>query len=128
MIKERQARAYNGGLALFALVAGEGVLGILLSQVAGYDPPVSIAIVVAMVGVALLFFGFFVVNPNQATVLQFFGSYVGTVNSPGLKWANPLFTKRRVSLRAVSSESNRLKVNDLDGNPIEIAAVVVWRV
>jgi hypothetical protein len=128
MIKERQARAYSGGLALFALLAAQGVLGILLSQVAGYDPPISIAIVVTMVVLALFFFGFFVVNPNQATVLQLFGSYVGTENSPGLKWANPLYTKRRVSLRAVSSESNRLKVNDLDGNPIEIAAVVVWRV
>ena len=128
MIKEREARSFHGGLALFFLLTAEGVLGLLLSQVAGFDPTASMALVVGMVLVAILFLGFFVVNPNEGTVLQFFGSYVGTVKSPGLKWANPLYSKRRVSLRAVSTESNRLKVNDLDGNPIEIAAIVVWRV
>lgn len=128
MIKERQARSFSGGLVLFVLLSAEGVLGALLSQVAGYDMNATIALGVAMALSAFLFFGFFVVNPNEATVLQFFGSYVGTVKSAGLKWANPLYSKRRVSLRAVSTESNRLKVNDLDGNPIEIAAIVVWRV
>jgi regulator of protease activity HflC (stomatin/prohibitin superfamily) len=72
--------------------------------------------------------GLFMVNPNEGKVLQLFGAYVGTVKSPGLRWANPLYTKRRISLRVRNFESSHLKVNDLEGNPIEIAAVVVWRV
>jgi regulator of protease activity HflC (stomatin/prohibitin superfamily) len=80
--------------------------------------------IVTMLGLG----GFFVVNPNEAVVLQLFGSYVGTVRTTGLKWSNPFFSKRRASLRAVSFQSEHLKVNDADGNPIEIAAIVVWRV
>jgi regulator of protease activity HflC (stomatin/prohibitin superfamily) len=72
--------------------------------------------------------GLFVVNPNEAKVLQLFGRYVGTVKAPGLRWANPFFTKRRISQRIRNFETTRLKVNDRDGNPIDIAAVVVWRV
>lgn len=72
--------------------------------------------------------GFYLVQPNQARVLQLFGRYVGTDRVNGLRWANPLFTKKAVSLRVRNFESGRLKVNDANGNPIEIAAVVVWRV
>jgi len=72
--------------------------------------------------------GLFMVQPNQARVLQLFGGYAGSVKVPGLRWANPFYTKRPISLRVRNFESNRLKVNDLDGNPIEIAAVVVWKV
>lgn len=72
--------------------------------------------------------GLFVVNPNEAKVLQLFGAYAGTVKTPGLRWANPFYSKRRISLRIRNFESQRLKVNDIEGNPIEIAAVVVWRV
>jgi len=72
--------------------------------------------------------GLFMVNPNEGKVLQLFGAYVGTVKQPGLRWANPLYAKRRISLRIRNFESSHLKVNDLEGNPIEIAAVVVWRV
>jgi regulator of protease activity HflC (stomatin/prohibitin superfamily) len=72
--------------------------------------------------------GFFVVNPNEGRVLQLFGRYVGTVRTEGLRWANPFSTKRLVSLRASSFETAKVKVNDLDGNPIEIGAVIVWRV
>ena len=75
-----------------------------------------------------LLLGLFVVNPNEGKVLQLFGAYVGTVKSPGLRWANPLYSKRRISLRVRNFESGRIKVNDNEGNPIEIAAVVVWRV
>ena len=74
------------------------------------------------------FTGFFMVAPNQARVLQLFGSYVGTAKTPGLRWANPFFKKTKISLRVRNFESSQLKVNDQDGNPIEIAAVVVWRV
>ena len=72
--------------------------------------------------------GLFVVNPNEARVLQLFGDYVGTVREDGLRWANPFYTKRSVMLRIRNFESNKLKVNDHDGNPIEIGAVVVWKV
>jgi regulator of protease activity HflC (stomatin/prohibitin superfamily) len=75
-----------------------------------------------------LLLGLFVVNPNEAKVLQFFGRYSGTVKQPGLRWANPLYTKKRISQRIRNFESSHLKVNDNEGNPIEIAAVVVWRV
>ena len=72
--------------------------------------------------------GFFVVNPNEGRVLQLFGDYVGTARTEGLRWANPFYTKRRISLRVRNFESARLKVNDSDGNPIDIAAVIVWKV
>ncbi len=72
--------------------------------------------------------GFFVVQPNEARVLTFFGRYVGSVRNSGFWWTNPFTAKRRVSLRIHNFNSERLKVNDLQGNPIEIAAVVVWRV
>jgi regulator of protease activity HflC (stomatin/prohibitin superfamily) len=72
--------------------------------------------------------GVFVLNPNEGKVLQLFGAYRGTARTPGLRWANPFYTKHRISLRVRNFESARLKVNDTDGNPIEIAAVVVWKV
>src|SRR5262245_33292789 len=72
--------------------------------------------------------GFFVVNPNEGLVLLLFGDYRGTVREAGWRWANPFLTKRRISLRVRNFESGRLKVNDRDGNPVEIAAVVGWRV
>ncbi|MEP6939702.1 MAG: SPFH domain-containing protein [Rudaea sp.] len=85
------------------------------------------AIVVSIV-VLISLGGFFTVSPNEGKVLQFFGNYVGTVREPGPRWANPFFSKRAVSMRVRNFESSKLKVNDLDGNPIEIAAVVVWQV
>ena len=86
-----------------------------------------IAIVVAVV-VFVCWWGFYLVNPNQGKVLQLFGRYVGTDRNNGLRWANPLYSKQAVSLRVRNFESGRLKVNDANGNPIEIAAIIVWRV
>src|ERR1700739_1287044 len=85
-------------------------------------------VVAALVFVALLIAlgGFFTVAPTEGKVLQFFGRYVGTVRDAGPRWTNPFYSKRGVSLRVRNFESSKLKVNDLDGNPIEIAAVVVW--
>jgi regulator of protease activity HflC (stomatin/prohibitin superfamily) len=72
--------------------------------------------------------GNFVIGPNEARVLTFFGKYTGTVRESGLRWANPFATKREISLRARNFETAKIKVNDIEGNPIEIAAVIVWRV
>ena len=72
--------------------------------------------------------GLFVVAPNEARVLQLFGAYAGTAKQPGLRWANPFYTKKAISQRIRSFESAHLKVNDKEGNPIEIGAVVVWKV
>ncbi len=77
---------------------------------------------------AFLLKGFFQVAPNEGQVLQLFGKYTGTVRDEGLRWTNPFYSRRRISLRVRNFESGKLKVNDSDGNPIEIAAVVVWQV
>jgi regulator of protease activity HflC (stomatin/prohibitin superfamily) len=91
---------------------------------------VAAIIIAILVGIVLLIAlaGFFTVAPNEGKVLQFFGRYVGTVRDAGPRWTNPFYSKRGVSLRVRNFESSKLKVNDLDGNPIEIAAVVVWQV
>jgi regulator of protease activity HflC (stomatin/prohibitin superfamily) len=92
----------------------------------------SISTIVVSAGILILgsflLAGLFVVNPNEGKVLQLFGDYVGTVKQPGLRWANPFYTKKRISQRVRNFESSHLKVNDNEGNPIEIAAVVVWKV
>jgi regulator of protease activity HflC (stomatin/prohibitin superfamily) len=88
---------------------------------------IVVAIVVGLI-VIISLLGFFTVAPNEGKVLQFFGRYIGTVRDAGPRWANPFYSKRGVSLRVRNFESSKLKVNDLDGNPIEIAAVVVWQV
>ena len=129
MIREREYAALPGlpvALGLLALVP-LGVFGIITGARAG-SLPLTIG---AALGVALCIFlltGLIVVNPNEAKVLQFFGRYAGTVKQAGLRWANPLYTKKRISQRIRNFESAHLKVNDNEGNPIEIAAVVVWRV
>jgi regulator of protease activity HflC (stomatin/prohibitin superfamily) len=76
----------------------------------------------------ICWFGFYMVQPNQSAVLQLFGRYVGTDFVNGLRWANPFFSKQKVSLRVRNFESSKLKVNDHAGNPVDIAAVVVWKV
>ncbi len=108
--------AFLGSVALLVLAARTGLVA----------PTVACGLLVAFLG--LLFAGLFVVNPNEAKVLQLFGHYAGSAREPGLRWANPFYTKKKVSLRAVSFESGKLKVNDLDGNPVEIATIVVWNV
>ena len=80
------------------------------------------------IDIFLLFPGFLIINPNQSMVLTLFGKYIGTVKADGFFWVNPLTTKRRLSLKANNLNGQQLKVNDKLGNPIEIAAVVVWKV
>ena len=129
MIKEIERKAASGIAVLLILLVVSVMLGyFLIASLMGEDVVLAVGYILALAVVIFLFFGVFVVNPNEGKVLQLFGSYVGTVKDPGLRWANPFFTKKRVSLRVRNFETSKLKVNDNRGNPIEIAAVVVWRV
>lgn len=88
----------------------------------------GLAVLLVVVVESIMLGGFFTVAPNEAQVLQLFGRYVGTAREEGLRWANPFYSKRKVSVRVRNFETPKLKVNDNHSNPIEIAAVVVWRV
>jgi regulator of protease activity HflC (stomatin/prohibitin superfamily) len=129
MIRERVRDVPSGWLMLPLLLAALALFVYLLVGAVQANSAARIVVWAAAVVVGLVLMGgFFIINPNEAKVLQLFGAYAGTVKTAGFKWANPLYTKRRISLRVRNFESGRLKVNDIDGNPIEIAAVVVWRV
>ena len=125
MIQEKVVKTYSGysALLLMALLFGLGVF-ILIAA------PGLLKATVALVVLTLILMavGFYLVGPNEGRVLQLFGDYVGTDRQLGLRWANPFYSKTRVSLRVRNFESGQLKVNDLVGNPVEIAAVVVWKV
>jgi regulator of protease activity HflC (stomatin/prohibitin superfamily) len=129
MIREREYAAMSGWGALVVLLAAAGAS--VWQMVESIQADNGLLVVVWILGLALSIFmliGLFIVNPNEGKVLQLFGKYVGTAKTPGLRYANPLYMKKRISLRVRNFESSRLKVNDLDGNPIELAAVVVWKV
>jgi len=129
MIREREYAAMSGWAALVILLAATALS---LWQMAANIKADNVGLIVAWaLGVALsllLLVGLFMVNPNEGKVLQLFGRYIGTAKTPGLRYANPLYAKKRISMRVRNFESGHLKVNDLDGNPIEIGAVVVWKV
>lgn len=129
MIREREfnGRPGLGMLLLFLVLFLASCAGIVLAIRAGLGLGV-LASVLLMLASILGLGGLFIVNPNQAKVLQFFGDYVGTARTPGLRWANPFYSKKAVSVRTRNFETGKLKVNDKTGNPIEIASVVVWRV
>jgi regulator of protease activity HflC (stomatin/prohibitin superfamily) len=126
MIQERERTVLSGALPLIAglvVLIGTPALAIY------WQNPVFGGITGVILLLDLFFLrGLFIVNPNQGKVLQLFGHYVGTVRQPGLKWANPLYLRKSVSLRMRNFESAKLKVNDHEGNPIEIGCIVVWRV
>jgi regulator of protease activity HflC (stomatin/prohibitin superfamily) len=132
MVRERLRHGLPGiPILILAFVALGGIAWLFWSAVAREDP--AAARVVTSIGLFLLWWflvggGFFMVAPNEAKVLQLFGDYVGTAKIPGLRYANPFYKYRKLSLRVRNFESGQLKVNDHEGNPIEIAAVVVWRV
>ncbi len=130
MIREKELHPPSGITFLVFLVpAVIGSVGMFIFAAKNLLPvAVLVACGLTIVLLGLLSAGLFVVNPNEAKVLQLFGNYAGSAREPGLRWANPFYTKRKVSLRVVSFESSKLKVNDLDGNPVEIAAIVVWKV
>jgi regulator of protease activity HflC (stomatin/prohibitin superfamily) len=130
-MKERERTVLPGLLMLAVLLL---LIGWCVYSLIGLrnDPdftPLQVLVYVSLIIVSVICLGgLFIVQPNQGAVLQLFGKYVGTVKVPGLHWANPFYSKRHVSLRVRNFETARLKVNDQDGNPIEIAAVVVWKV
>ena len=130
MIREQERSAMSGwGVLLGLLVLGlVAVAGVVWGANRENEAVAVLSIFSFLLIAPICLKGLFVVHPNTGRVLQLFGSYKGTVKATGLKWANPLYTRRRISLRVRNFETAHLKVNDNEGNPIEIAAVVVWRV
>jgi regulator of protease activity HflC (stomatin/prohibitin superfamily) len=129
-MNERNAFSLNGIPVALLLLAGWLLTGYWLVTTLGpgAGPPQIIPIGLLFVLLAFLGKGFFQVQPNQGVVAQLFGHYSGTVRAAGLRWTNPFYAKQAISLRVRNFESSKLKVNDNDGNPIEIATVVVWQV
>lgn len=129
MSQERRTRAISGWPVLLIDIALFVAAGWLFfgNVIADQVPPVGLFLVLLLIAI-LVSAGFFIVEPNGSKVLLLFGSYKGTVRDSGFWWQNPFYTKRPVSLRARTLNGEKLKVNDLAGNPVEIAAVVVWRV
>jgi regulator of protease activity HflC (stomatin/prohibitin superfamily) len=130
-MKEREAIASSGWLAIIVglgALVGAAFLFAMIPTHQQQTPLYAGGGVAAIIGGLLLLAGNFVVGPNEARVLTFFGRYTGTVKDAGLRWANPFTSKHEISLRARNFETAKIKVNDIEGNPIEIAAVVVWRV
>lgn len=129
MIREYNRKALPGGLMLIALLAlmALTLLG-LINAARTEDPAKAVGFALLLVLIIILLTGLVTVQPNQGKALQLFGNYKGTLKDPGLWWANPFYTKRAVSLRVRNFETTKLKVNDHNSNPIEIAAVVVWQV
>jgi regulator of protease activity HflC (stomatin/prohibitin superfamily) len=130
MLQEKVAKSWSGWVmvgVLLAVLAGSIVM--LASSSDVQETAGLIAAVVAVLALdGLGWFGFTVVTPNTARVVLLFGKYLGSIKTPGFWWVNPLTTRRVVSLKVRNFESGKLKVNDHIGNPIEIAAIVVWRV
>jgi regulator of protease activity HflC (stomatin/prohibitin superfamily) len=129
MFREEVRKVSSGYLMLVVLaVAQIGLAYAIYRAAEAINLGGIIAASIASLIVAICWAGLFMVHPNEAKVLQLFGKYVGTTHEPGLKWANPFYAKTAVSTRVRNFESSKLKVNDSRGSPIEIAAVVVWKV
>ncbi|TLX21577.1 SPFH domain-containing protein [Thermomonas fusca] len=135
-MKENPVSSLPGIPFLLAVIAVAVVSVWLVATGIGPDPDnLGVASGASILGGLLLgalsflsLIGLYKVEPNQAAVLSLFGRYVGTVKTDGLRWNNPFFSKKKISLRVRNFESGKLKVNELDGSPIEIAAVIVWQV
>lgn len=129
MITEKKIKATKG-IPVLLLLLVTLVADVLMLIYAGKNHIAGLIILsIVMIPVIIIaMVGLFMVNPNESKVLQLFGKYVGTASEPGLRWANPFYAKKAVSLRVRNFESGQLKVNDSAGNPIEIATVVVWKV
>jgi regulator of protease activity HflC (stomatin/prohibitin superfamily) len=129
MALEREIRGFSGWALLSLMIVVLFGASFALVQAARAANPWGVLLWSLLLLVDIgCFAGLTVVNPNEARVLTLFGVYKGSIKTPGFWWVNPLTIRRRLSLRIRNFESGKLKVNDLDGNPIEIAAVVVWRI
>jgi len=129
MLQEKEIKGISGWLMLVALLAL--LIYSILTLISAIKAEEGLWIIIWLTVLAIdivCVFGLTVVNPNEAKVIQLLGAYKGSIKQQGFRWVNPLTLRRRVSLRIRNFESGKLKVNDQDGNPIEIAAVVVWRV
>jgi regulator of protease activity HflC (stomatin/prohibitin superfamily) len=122
-MNEKQLSSASGfifiGLGILGMIVGVFLIKDALQPVLG--------ILLIIIGFLCLI-GLTIINPNEAAVVTFFGKYQGTIKENGLRWVNPFFLKKKISLRARNLNGQKLKVNDKMGNPIEIAAIVVWRV
>lgn len=129
MVREKDARAWSGWLMLVILVVvlGLSIYG-LITSAKDKEMWMVLGSMLVLAVDAVMLGGFIIVEPNEAKVLLLFGNYMGTIKQPGFWWMNPFCTKKRITLRVKNFESGKLKVNDHHGNPIEIAAIVVWRV
>lgn len=129
MIQETTKSAPNGIMMLAVLFLAQLGMGFVF-VISAKSGNILMIIITALLSLLIFicWFGLFMVQPKVGKVMQLFGSYVGTVRDPGLRWANPFYTKESVSLRVRNFESGKLKVNDNSGSPIEIAAVIVWEV
>ncbi len=129
MIREKKIEVRSGYAMLVVLFIAQAltVYGVV-HGIQIFSPGWIVTSALLAIVVLVCWAGFFMVHPNEAKVLQLFGSYVGTARDPGLRWANPFYAKRAVSVRVRNFESGQLKVNESSGSPIEIAAVVVWKV
>ena len=129
MIRERERHVASGLVVLPLLfLVSLGGIWLFVQMVRSHDAWQIVASFFLLTAITIAWFGFFDVNPNEGRVLQLFGAYQGTVRDPGLRYASPFYTKKKISLRVRNFESAKLKVNDLGGNPIEIASIVVWKV
>ncbi|HEU0030266.1 MAG TPA: SPFH domain-containing protein [Kofleriaceae bacterium] len=130
-MKERDAISFSGWLALLLGLGSMAAAVVMWVSIRNHQhdpgPYVAGGVGLFIFGILLLS-GCMVIGPNEARVLTFFGRYNGSVKTSGLRWINPFTTKRPISLRVRNFETAKIKVNDLDGNPIEIGAVIVWRV
>lgn len=130
MVREIVRKVPSGYTMIIVLLIAQlaSIYMVFVTIRAMNSPAQVVAAALVSMLVAILWAGFFMVHPNEAKVMQLFGKYVGTAREPGLRWANPFYSKTRVSTRVRNFESSKLKVNDSHGSPIEIAAVVVWKV
>src|SRR5687768_5199037 len=129
MIREIPRTPINGiPMLIFLPIAVIGAVALTIAMFVSGNEPAGGAGILLLIVVMVMFAGFFMVAPNEGVVLQLFGDYRGTARVPGLRWANPFYSKNKLSLRIRNFETAKLKVNDIRGNPIEIAAIVVWRV
>lgn len=127
-MKEKVGFSLNGYLSILMMLAATVFVVFLLSSVQIPFDLTDLSKIIISVLILSLWAGFFMVQPNQAKVMTLFGAYVGSVKKVGLRWTIPIFVRKKISLRIRNFESGKIKVNDNQGNPIEIATIVVWAV